>query len=1373
MNSRWQANKIGLVNFWYYDEQEFSFAKGRMLLRGANGSGKSVTMQSVVPLLLDGNMSPERLDPFGSRDRKMNSYLLEEDDDREERTGYLYLEFKRMESNEYITVGMGIRARKGKQLDKWYFSISDGRRVGEDFLLYKSVGEKITLSKRELENRIGIGGSVFEKQSDYMEYVNRQIFGFETKEEYKELLDLLIQLRTPKLSKDFKPSVINEILSDSLQPLSDDDLRPMAEAIENMDELSRKLKDKESAISAAEKISRVYDKYNKLILHKKAVAFFDVQESISNIQTKIAKNEGDMNEKKALIAKGEIELSEMNAKNVAMEKERETLGKSNAAMLKRREIELDGEVSRIETVAKEKERMLELKEQRRVDSEYKIKKEQEEKYSQNKYIRILLEEMETEADFMAFDEHGFFQDELLRQQEEPYEYETHKKQFLGTKRKIEGTFDILCELKQLKTENDEFLEKRDKLVRQLDTAQRKQTEAENLLTQMEGEWKEKLFSWEGENKELKIEKSRLGIISHFAEDYNESSDFSLVRQLVADIKQEYRSDIQSRLFEKNNEINVTVESIAKTRKELEEWENKKELTPERSDAVLRNRERLEKKGIPYQEFYKTIEFGNFLDEDSCNRLEEALLKMGILDALVIEEQYRDAVLQFEEGCEDRYLFAGTPPKGKSLMDILQLNDEVNDIFYNQRLTSILSCISYDVNESNAEGGGIAVYSDGRYINGILFGTITGQHKASFLGTKAREYARQEKIKQCQMEIVELEIIRDELQKECNVLKDRLNVLEKEYQEFPNDEDLKVALREVQIAEKKCSELLSDKKQLDEKIMLVKNLMREKQESAYEIGKTLHIELNYDAFKKAKSAAESYDKLLIQLIAEHRTYLKIAESVNNLNIQLEEIDDDIYNIREEHTDAMRNLLQKNEELSSVKKQLELTDYQEIKERLDKCTEWISNYPQRLSEVTERITVYRQECKSLSEEIEQSNVQLETEYLMSERLKRCYRKELELGYVDIPDELLKDSTPKVIINYLKAYISEQSWESINQKLNEIYYQQREFLNDYQPNFKSDLFAEEDEGISEKEMAAKRNDILARYQGNEIPFIKLLDYLREEIQELKELIKVGDRELFEDILANTVSRKIRSKINSASSWVNNMNTLMSSMNTSSGLKLSLKWRSKTAEAEEQLDTGELVQLLKKDYLSMTEDESTRLSAHFRSKVEEARRNSSDKSGLVSFYQVMKDTLDYRKWFEFQLFAQKTGERQKELTNSIFGTYSGGEKAMSMYVPLFSAVVAKYEGGSKMAPRLISLDEAFAGVDSRNIRDMFRLMSEFEFDFIINSQVLWGDSDTLDALAIYQLQRPENAKFVTVMTYLWNGNYRESIETERDLEKRKLELS
>lgn len=299
----------------------------------------------------------------------------------------------------------------------------------------------------------------------------------------------------------------------------------------------------------------------------------------------------------------------------------------------------------------------------------------------------------------------------------------------------------------------------------------------------------------------------------------------------------------------------------------------------------------------------------------------------------------------------------------------------------------------------------------------------------------------------------------------------------------------------------------------------------------------------------------------------------------------------------------------------------------------------------------------------------------------------------------------------------------------------------------------------------------DILARYQGVKIPFHKLLSHLEEEIGELMDLIKAGDRELFEDILANTVSRKIRGKINSSNTWVDKMNNLMGAMNTSSGLTLSLRWRSRTAENEDQLDTKELVELLKKDYRLMREE--AKLSLHFRSKVEEARRHARDSGGMISFYQVMKETLDYRKWFEFQLFSQKSGEKQKELTNSVFGTFSGGEKAMSMYVPLFSAVVAKYQGGRADAPRLISLDEAFAGVDNKNIRDMFRLMTEFQFNSIINSQVLWGDCDTLDALAIYQLLRPENAKFVTVMPYLWNGKSKELLEDEESMEQRAVQYA
>ena len=380
MNSRWQANKIGLINFWYYDEQEFPFVKGRMLLRGSNGSGKSVTMQSVVPLLLDGNMSPERLDPFGSRDRKMSSYLLEEDDGREERTGYLYLEFKRKDSDTYLTIGMGIRARRGKPLDKWYFGLSDGRRIGKELILYKETDEKVTLSKKELENRIGNGGQVFDRQADYMDYVNRQVFGFETVDEYREMIDLLIQLRTPKLSKDFKPSVINDILSDSLQPLSDEDLRPMSEAIENMDNMSMNLKSRQEAKAAAEKIGRVYDRYNRLMLLGKASDLVQAEELMEKSLQKETQRQLEAKECTSRIAELEQQKDQMDSKKESMEKEKDSLNSSNAVNLKTRETELAAEIQSAEKILEEKNHFLDGKKDLYLDTENRKKEEEDKQY---------------------------------------------------------------------------------------------------------------------------------------------------------------------------------------------------------------------------------------------------------------------------------------------------------------------------------------------------------------------------------------------------------------------------------------------------------------------------------------------------------------------------------------------------------------------------------------------------------------------------------------------------------------------------------------------------------------------------------------------------------------------------------------------------------------------------------------------------------------------------------------------------------------------------------------------------------------------------------------------------------------------------------
>ena len=146
-------------------------------------------------------------------------------------------------------------------------------------------------------------------------------------------------------------------------------------------------------------------------------------------------------------------------------------------------------------------------------------------------------------------------------------------------------------------------------------------------------------------------------------------------------------------------------------------------------------------------------------------------------------------------------------------------------------------------------------------------------------------------------------------------------------------------------------------------------------------------------------------------------------------------------------------------------------------------------------------------------------------------------------------------------------------------------------------------------------------------------------------------------------------------------------------------------------------------------------------------------------TYSSVIFDVLDYRNWFEFKMTYQRKGENKKELTNKVFSVFSGGEKAKTMYIPLFAAVYAKLMSAKKDAPRLIALDEAFAGVDDANIREMFGILSSLNLDYILTSQALWGDYDTISNLAIAELLRPNNAQAVCVKRYRWNGKVKEIV--------------
>lgn len=1352
--SKWIINRIGLIDFWYYDEEEFKFRDGRLLLRGSNGSGKSVTMQSFIPLLLDGNKAAERLDPFGTRARKLENYLLEENDKREERTGYLYMEFKRKDSDTYVTIGMGLCAKRNKKLDSWHFVLRDGRRVGRDFFLYKEMKNKITLSRIELTNRIGEGGQVVTGQNEYMRLVNDTLFGYENVEEYKELVDLLIQLRTPKLSKDFKPTVLNEILSNSLPPLSDEDLRPMSEAIENMDNLKTRLGELESSKKAADRINEVYKQYNRAVLYEKADRY---QKAVQEHQ----KNENDYKSTRQRIEEcaenrqQEIKREEaLEIEKTALLQKKESLDQSDLSKLMEQKLEAEKKLALTSRDLSEKEKSLEERTQKETELHYKQKEQGEKLDKQEEDILNRLEEMEAGLQVLTFDEHVFMADELKEGLKESYSFQTLREQMDAIRKEIGLGIEIL-EKKQ------RILERQEEAEVQLEKTRQEQQKCvllkkdlEEQCRQVKEEWEEHFYKWIRSNQYLLVSQEQERYYTSRIRSYDMQTDSLEARERLREQKDGILEGLQRTGVELAHQCRIQEEEHAQKKLELEEWKNKKDPEPEKDDGIQSNRKWLRENLIPYYPFYKVVDFAETLDADKRNRLEEALYCMGMLDAVLVPGNYQKQVLASREGMRDKYIFGDITKVKESIGKLLEISGDIEDIVFYQELTAVLSGVAAK------EGGQTWIDEEGRFGLGLLKGTITHRYEARYIGVRAREKYRMAKIRGLEEE---LEACTGKLKETKQRIEDNnqaVSKLQKEYAGYPSEEDVSLAVKELSSVLEKIEKL---QEEIEEKERMVSKLQKELLEAgiaASENSKKLYLKSDLSIYKEAKEEASDYYDAISSLELFHQAYLHTLESVRILEDRMDELHELLDEIRYDINKLNRELLELKSTTAICEEQLKAQDYEAVREQLESCVQRLKEIPEELKDCYLKQSAYEKDYKFSEDKLSGIEIQKEKSLGALKLLEKGLVDEKELSYVDGLEELSWEDIAESAQRVRKLLQSDslKSSTELSSLLQQRFYENLSELVDFNLTIKP-IFGNEEyigDTMERGEPNFKRLAIFAKYKGKEVPYDVLLKGIAGDVDIQKNLVRESDRTLFEDVLANTVSKKIRYKIYKSEAWVEKMNRLMDSMNTSSGLKLSLVWKKKKAEEEGQLDTRELVGLLKKDAGLMKEEELEKLSLHFQTRVQEARRIMEDTGNGRSFHGVMKEVLDYRKWFEFQLFYQKTGENKRELTNNAFFTFSGGEKAMSMYVPLFSAVVAKYDGAREDAPRLVSLDEAFAGVDEQNISDMFRLMVDMDFEFIINSQILWGDCDTIPELAIYQLLRKENAKFVTVLPYVWNGKVR-----------------
>ncbi|MEM7395933.1 MAG: TIGR02680 family protein, partial [Verrucomicrobiota bacterium] len=253
---RWQPLRGGLINIFKFQDEVFRYENGRLLLRGDNGSGKSRVLALQLPFLLDGEISPFRVEPDRDPAKRMEWHLLMDRHDR--RTGYTWIEFSRLDDGRptYLTLGCGMEAQKGGGAPKRWFFVSHERVE-----TLRLVQNEVPLGRRRLiaefdEHDLG---AVYDKTTDYRNAVDDTLFKLGNR--YAPLIDLLIQLRQPQLMRDMKEDVLSNALSEALPPISEVLIQNVSEAFQGLDSDRQHYREHQDMLDSVESFREGYRQY--------------------------------------------------------------------------------------------------------------------------------------------------------------------------------------------------------------------------------------------------------------------------------------------------------------------------------------------------------------------------------------------------------------------------------------------------------------------------------------------------------------------------------------------------------------------------------------------------------------------------------------------------------------------------------------------------------------------------------------------------------------------------------------------------------------------------------------------------------------------------------------------------------------------------------------------------------------------------------------------------------------------------------------------------------------------------------------------------------------------------------------------------------
>jgi len=1344
--TRWQPLRTGLVDLFYYDVEEFHFRDGRLLLRGNNGTGKSKVLALTLPFLLDGDLSPHRVEPDADPKKRMEwNLLLGGEHPHPERLGYTWIEFGRLDEDgtaRYTTLGCGLKAVAGRGIARHWYFVTD-RRVGADpveggLRLLDSTGTAI--GRDRLTEAMDGRGLVYDSARTYRRAVDEALFGL-GEQRYAALVDLLVQLRQPQLSKRPSEKALSQALTESLPPMDQAVVADVAEAFRSLDEEKEQLAVMVAAERAATAFLQHYRRYAQVAARRKARAPRAHHSRYESLRAELNTAEADFEAAGTALEAAEARLEELDRSRTGLRARDEAL-RAGPEMRSARELEQAAELAR--RTARDAERA--EADRIRADAE------------SARYVvrlgaaRSRVEAAERSQETGLSGAAGAAAEARLDRQH--HDLITRP---LAEGDTPEAAGQSAAELTDRRLRSvalvEEQLASAQEATQVLDRARRRLEEADADLAR-----RADLRAEAAQSAAAAGEDHLARVRAHFASctllrPVDPEGMLDELAQWVETLggpdpartaAQQAAAATGSELARHRATLAVgrteTQERVGTLRGELAELRSGARRGPKppftRSAGARRDR--------PGAPLWRLVDFtdDSRLTEGVRAGLEAAMEASGLLDAWVGPDGTASSA---DTG--DTLLTVGAPVDGPSLAAVLHpavdREDSAASSVPDGEVSRLLAGIGLLGPDEELPRSGSWIADDGRFRLGVLTGAWV-KPAAEYLGEGAREQARRARIAAVEAELAECVAQLDALADQDGALKADEQRLAAEQAGLPDDSALRAAHAGSATARAEHARTAERRQAADQEAADASAEVDQVVGELRSLADELALPVTSEGLREVREAVSAYREALAALWPAVREARAARSALAVEEADHERAADHSAELAERSRAATRESVAAGERHETLQATVG-TAVAELQRQL-------ADVMLTLRDVDERERATRREQntatgRQAAADALRTRVRVEIEDTAGTRAEAidALRRFAATGLlaVALPDlDHPGDSwAPEPAVRLARAVErelesvddSDPAWERVQRRITEELKDLSDALSRHGHTAAARML---EDGLVV--------DIL--FQGRERSVPELAGALATEVADRQRLLSAREQEILENHLVTEVAGTLQELVGAAEHHVLRMNAELKDRPTSTGMLLRLVWRP-ARNAPGGL-TAARDRLLRQSSDAWTASDRTALGEFLQAQIDRARTDNPAGTWL----EHLTTALDYRSWHEFGIERHQHGKWQPAT-----GPASGGERVLAVSLPLFAAASSHYaSAGSPHAPRLVTLDEAFAGVDDDSRAKSLGLLAAFDLDVVMTSEREWGCYPQVPGLAIAQLSRVDEIAAVLVTRWEWDGHQR-----------------